>query len=141
MGAKTIEIIHNIIDIGTPLEDLMVDTDVIDSVINNVKKAKKKAVETEKTLRLRLGEHKEEPQYKHFTEKPNELRLRIEENLITSIDSLQELLATVRELLEEEKHENQPEDKQAKAQAALTELFKSIRPQPHHYQTSDLRYR
>lgn len=130
LGAKTIEIIHNnidTIDIGTPLEDLVVDADVIDSVINDAKKAKKKAVEIEKMLRLRLGEHKGDPRYKHFAEKLNELRQRMEENLITSIDFLQELLATARELLEEEKRENQPEDKRAKARAALTELFESVR--------------
>lgn len=130
LGAKTIEIIHNnidTIDIGTPLEDLVVDADVIDSVINDAKKAKKKAVEIEKMLRLRLGEHKGDPRYKHFAEKLNELRQRMEENLITSIDFLRELLATARELLEEEKRENQPEDKRAKARAALTELFESVR--------------
>ena len=130
LGAKTIEIIHNnidTIDIGTPLEDLVVDADVIDSVINDAKKAKKRAVEIEKMLRLRLGEHKGDPRYKHFAEKLNELRQRMEENLITSIDFLRELLATARELLEEEKRENQPEDKRAKARAALTELFESVR--------------
>lgn len=130
LGAKTIEIIHNnidTIDIGTPLEDLVVDADVIDSVINDAKKAKKRAVEIEKMLRLRLGEHKGDPRYKHFVEKLNELRQRMEENLITSIDFLRELLATARELLEEEKRENQPEDKRAKARAALTELFESVR--------------
>lgn len=130
LGAKTIEIIHNnidTIDIGTPLEDLVVDADVIDSVINDAKKAKKRAVEIEKMLRLRLGEHKGDPRYKHFAEKLNELRQRMEENLITSIDFLRELLASARELLEEEKRENQPEDKRAKARAALTELFESVR--------------
>ena len=130
LGAKTIEIIHNnidTIDIGTPLEDLVVDADVIDSVIKDAKKAQKRAVEIEKMLRLRLGEHKGDPRYKHFAEKLNELRQRMEENLITSIDFLRELLATARELLEEEKRENQPEDKRAKARAALTELFESVR--------------
>ncbi|EJX04131.1 restriction enzymes type I helicase subunit, partial [gut metagenome] len=40
LGAKTIEIIHrNIdkIDIGTPLEDLVVDGDVIDMVLEQAK--------------------------------------------------------------------------------------------------------
>lgn len=45
LGAKTIEIIHrNIetIDIGTPLEDLVVDADVIDAVLEDEKLVKRK---------------------------------------------------------------------------------------------------
>lgn len=130
LGAKTIEIIHkniDTIDIGTPLEDLVVDADVIESVLNDAKKAEKKAVEIEKMLRLRLGEHKNDPKYKQFSEKLDELRKRMEENLITSIDFLRELLATAKEILEEEKRTEQPEDKRAQARAALTELFESVR--------------
>ena len=66
LGAKTIEIIHNnidTIDIGTPLEDLVVDADVIDSVLEDAQKAKKKAIQIEKMLRLRLGNHKGNPNY------------------------------------------------------------------------------
>lgn len=40
LGAKTIEIIHrniDTIDIGTPLEDLVVDGDVIDMVLEQAK--------------------------------------------------------------------------------------------------------
>ena len=72
LGAKTIEIIHrNIetIDIGTPLEDLVVDADVIDAVLEDEKAREKKIVEVEKMLRLRLGEHKGDPNFKKFAEK------------------------------------------------------------------------
>lgn len=130
LGAKTIEIIHkniDTIDIGTPLEDLVVDADVIDTVLNDVKKAQKKALEVEKMLKLRLGEHKGDPAYKKFAEKLDELRKRMEENLITSIDFLRELLATAKEILQEEQRLEQPEDKRAQARAALTELFESVR--------------
>lgn len=130
LGAKTIEIIHkniDTIDIGTPLEDLVVDADVIDTVLNDIKKAQKKALEVEKMLKLRLGEHKGDPNYKKFADKLDELRKRMEENLITSIDFLRELLATAKEILQEEQRLEQPEDKRAQARAALTELFESIR--------------
>ena len=105
----------------------VVDADVIESVLNDAKKAEKKAVEIEKMLRLRLGEHKNDPKYKQFSEKLDELRKRMEGNLITSIDFLRELLATAKEILEEEKRAEQPEDKRAQARAALTELFESVR--------------
>lgn len=106
LGAKTIEIIHrNIetIDIGTPLEDLVVDADVIDAVLEDEKAREKKIVEVEKILRLRLGEHKGDPNFKKFAEKLDELRERMEQNLISSIDFLKQLLALAKDLLEEEK--------------------------------------
>ena len=77
LGAKTIEIIHrniDTIDIGTPLEDLVVDGDVIDMVLEQAKDNPKKILEVEKMLRLRLGEHRGDPKYKAFAEKLDELR-------------------------------------------------------------------
>lgn len=130
LGAKTIEIIHRNIDtinIGTSLEDLVVDADVIDSVLEDEKKVQKKIVEVEKMLRLRLGEHAGDPKFKQFAEKLDELRDRMAQNLISSIDFLKQLLAMAKDLLEEEKKVDQPQDKRAQARAALTELFQSIR--------------
>ena len=130
LGAKTIEIIHNnidTIDIGTPLEDLVVDADIIDSVLEDEKKVQKKIVEVEKMLRLRLGEHSGDPKFKQFAEKLDELREKMAQNMISSIDFLKQLLAMAKDLLEEEKKVDQPEDKRAQARAALTDLFQSIK--------------
>ena len=130
LGAKTIEIIHNnidTIDIGTPLEDLVVDADIIDSVLEDEKKREKKIVEVEKMLKIRLGEHKDDPKFKKFADKLDELRERMEQNLISSIDFLKQLLQMARELLEAEKEIEQPLDKRAQARAALTDLFQSIK--------------
>ena len=130
LGAKTIEIIHrNIetIDIGTPLEDLVVDSDVIDAVLEDEKAREKKIVEIEKMLRLRLGEHKGDPNFKKFAEKLDELRERMAQNLISSIDFLKQLLVLAKDLLEEEKKKAEPQDKRAQARAALTDLFQSIK--------------
>lgn len=130
LGAKTIEIIHNnidTIDIGTPLEDLVVDADIIDSVLEDEKKIQKKIVEVEKMLRLRLGEHTGDPKFKQFAEKLDELREKMAQNMISSIDFLEQLLAMAKDLLEEEKKVDQPQDKRAQARAALTDLFQSIK--------------
>ena len=130
LGAKTIEIIHqniDTIDIGKSLEELVVDADVINTVIEEAKKQPSKVVEVEKMLRLRLGKHASDPNFKKFIEKLDELRKRLEENLITSIDFLKQLLQMAREILEEEKKVELPEDPHAKARAALTDLFESIR--------------
>ena len=130
LGAKTIEIIHNnidTIDIGRPLEDLVVDADVIDSVLEDEKKLKKKIIEVEKMLKLRISNGKKNINYKAFAEKLDELRKRMEENLITSIDFLKQLLQLAKDLLAEEKKLEQPVDKRAQARAALTELFETVR--------------
>jgi len=130
LGAKTIEIIHqniDTIDIGQPLEDLVVDADVIDAVLKDEKNRDKKIIEIEKMLRLRLNEHKNEQNFKKFAEKLDELRQQMEENLISSIDFLKGLLETAKGVVEEEKRQNQPENKHAKAKAALTELFETMK--------------
>ena len=49
------------------------------------------------------------------------------QNLISSINFLKQLLEMAKELLEEEKMIEQPQDKRAQAKAALTELFQSIK--------------
>jgi hypothetical protein len=51
----------------------------------------------------------------------------MEQSLITSIDFLKQLLQLAKDVLEEEKRVEQPQDKRAKARAALTELFESIK--------------
>ena len=105
----------------------MVDADIIDSVLQDEKNREKKIVEVEKILRLRLGTHKGDPNYKKFAEKLDELRQKMEQSLISSIDFLKQLLQLAKDVLEEEKKIDQPEDKRAKARAALTELFESIK--------------
>ena len=81
----------------------------------------------EKILRLRLGEHAGDPNYKQFAEKLDELHEKMEQSLITSIDFLKQLLELAKDVLEEELKVDQPQDKRAKARAALTELFESIK--------------
>ena len=130
LGAKTIEIIHNsieTIDIGIQIDELVIDAGIIDSILEDEKKVQKKIVEVEKMLRLRLGEHKDNPHYKKFAEKLDELRERMAQNLISSIDFLKQLLEMAKEILEEEKKVEQPQDKRAQARAALTDLFQSIK--------------
>ncbi len=130
LGAKTIEIIHNnidTIDIGQALEDLVIDSDIINAVLDDEKKVQKKIVEIEKMLRIRLGDHKNEAKFKKFAKKLDELRERMEQNLISSIDFLKELLNMARELLEAEKEVDKPLDKRQQARAALTDLFESIK--------------
>lgn len=45
-------------------------------------------------LIIRLGEHKGDPKFKMFADKLDELPERMEQNLISSIDFLKQLLQT-----------------------------------------------
>lgn len=130
LGPKTIEIIHrNIekIDIGKTLDELAVDSDVVNSILEDVKNQPKHIQEVEKMLKLRLGEHKNDPNFKKFVEKLEELRKNMEENLISSIDFLRQLLTLAKEVVAEENKQNEPETRRNQAKAALTDLFLSIR--------------
>lgn len=129
LGSKTIEIIHNSIDsidIGTPLEDLVLNTDVINQALSE-SEIKKKTIEIEQVLRLRLQNHAGEVNYQKFAEKLDQLRKRMEESLCTSIDFLKQLLTLAKELLSEEQKVIEPLDRRAQGRAALTELFESIK--------------
>ena len=55
-----------------------------------------------------------------------ELKEKMRQNLITSIEFLKQLLVAAKELLEAEK-ETTPEDNRARAKAALTALFETVK--------------
>ena len=71
--------------------------------------------------------NRKNPKIKKLAEKLDELREKMRQNLIESIDFLKELLKMAREVLEIEREDNQPEDRRRQARAALTELFESIK--------------
>ena len=124
-----IEIIHNSIDsinIGTPLEDLVINADVLTQAITE-SEAKKKSIEIEQILRLRLQSHHGDINYQKFVDKLEQLRERMEQSLETSIDFLKQLLTLAKELLHEEQKVEEPIDRRHQARAALTELFESIK--------------
>ncbi len=128
LGAKTIELIHrNVksVDIGETLEELVLNSAVIEAAINEAD-APRKANEVIKLLQARLGRHASNPKFKRIADKVEELKEKMRQNLITSIEFLKQLLVAAKELLEAEK-EVQPEDNRAKAKAALTELFETVK--------------
>lgn len=132
LGPKTIELIHeNVtsIDIGDALEDLVVDTHILESCINNENKRNKAIIEIKKMLVLRLGnpEFKNDSQMKALSEKLKELQEKMRQNQLDSIDFLKQLLDIAKQVLQRERELNQPEDKRKQAKAALTELFESVK--------------
>jgi len=131
LGPKTIELIHDnvkTIEIGDTLEELVLNSEVVDNTIEklNEKERDRKIIEIEKMLKLRFSQSKS-PKIKKLAEKLEELREKMKQSLIESIDFLRELLKMAKEVVRIEKEEHQPEDRRAQAKAALTELFESIR--------------
>jgi type I restriction enzyme R subunit len=132
LGPKTIELIHeNVtsIDIGESIEDLVVDSRIIDECINDPRKRDRTITEIKKMLKLRLGnsKHAGSKEFKQLTEKLKELQERLRQQQIDSIQFLKDLLALAKETLETEAKLEQPIDRRQQARDALTELFESIK--------------
>ncbi len=132
LGPKTIELIHeNVtsIDIGESVEDLVVDSRILDECIKNENKRNRTIFEIKKMLKLRLGNPKyaNSKEFKLLSEKLRELQERLRQQQIDSIQFLKDLLALAKETLETEQKLEQPQDKRQQARAALTELFESIK--------------
>lgn len=132
LGPKTIELIHdNIesIDIGESIEDLVVDSRVLDECIKNAHKRNRTIIEVKKMLKLRLGNSKfaNTKEFKQLTQKLRELQERMRLQQIESIEYLKSLLVLAKETLEIEKKLEQPQDNRKLARAALTDLFESIK--------------
>ena len=128
LGAKTIELIHrNVtrVDIGSTLEELVINSAVIEAAITEAN-ADRRANEVIKLLCARLGKHASNPKFKRIADKVEDLKEKMKQNIITSIEFLKQLLVAAKELLEAEK-EVSPEDNRARAKAALTELFETVK--------------
>ena len=132
LGPKTIELIHeNVtsIDIGESVEDLVVDSRILEECMKDEGKRNRTVIEIQKMLNLRLGnsKHKDSKEFKQLTEKLRELQERLRQQQIDSIQFLKDLLALAKEVLDAEQKLDQPQDKRKQARDALTELFESIK--------------
>lgn len=133
LGPKTIELIHqNVtsIDIGDSIEDLVVDSHIVEECMKNDDVRKKVTKQIEKMLDDRLGpglDVKHNPQLKEIVEKLKELREKMKLQQIESIEYLKHLLELAKEVIEAERAANQPANKRQQGRAALTDLFESIK--------------
>ena len=129
LGPKTMELVHNNMDVGDAVEDIdsiiTMDAELIDDFIqhNDLKKVTKKV---EIDLVARINKHSKDPKFVKLGEKLEELRLRHEQGLVNSIEFLKMLLNLAREAAAAEK-EVVPEEEIDKGKAALTELFEGAR--------------
>ena len=128
LGAKTIELVHENMHLETvrdELDTLVMDAESLKGLLD-VKEPDKKSKEIEIKLIARLRKHKDNPKFVALGERLEKLKERHEQGLLHSIDFLKELLTLAREVVQAEK-QVEPVDEQAKAKAALTELFVEVK--------------
>jgi len=124
LGAKTIELVHENVHLETVRDDLdtlVMDAEVLEGLLD-AKDPDKKSKEIEIKLIARLRKHKDNPKFVALGERLEKLKERHEQGLLHSLDFLKELLTLAREIVQAEKLVD-PADEQARAKAALTELF------------------
>lgn len=129
LGAKTLELVHQNIEIGAVHDDmdiLTLDAALIDEFIEKQKDAKTAAMKVQIDLVARIRKHSNDPKFQKLGEKLEELRDRHEQGLITSIEFLKLLLELAREAVQAEK-EVVPEQEIDRGKAALTELFNGLK--------------
>lgn len=128
LGAKTIELIHENVHLETirdDLETLVMDAEVLEGLLN-AKDPGRKSKEIEIKLIARLRRHKDNPKFIALGERLEKLKEKHEQGLLNSLEFLKELLTLAKEVVQAEKQVD-PVDEQAKAKAALTELFTEVK--------------
>ncbi len=128
LGAKTIELVHRNVHLETvrdDLETLVMDALVLEGLLSS-KETEKKSREIEIKLIARLRKHKDNPEFIALGERLEKLKARHEQGLMHSLEFSKELLTLAREVVEAEQQVD-PVDEQAKAKAALTELFAEVK--------------
>ncbi|ABA90158.1 type I restriction-modification system, restriction subunit [Syntrophotalea carbinolica DSM 2380] len=128
LGAKTIELVHKNVHLETVRDDLdtlVMDAEVLEGLLD-AKDPDKKSKEIEIKLIARLRKHKDNPKFVALGERLEKLKERHEQGLLHSLDFLKELLTLAKEVVQAEKQVD-PVDEQAKAKAALTELFAEVK--------------
>lgn len=128
LGAKTIELVHENVHLETVRDDLdtlVMDAEVLEGLLDS-KDPDKKSKEIEIKLIARLRKHKGNPKLVALGERLEKLKERHEQGLLHSLDFLKELLTLAKEVVQTEKQVD-PVDEQAKAKAALTELFAEVK--------------
>jgi len=133
LGAKTIELINENVHVEAVRDDieaLVLDADVLDSILKDAN-PDKKAREVEIKLIARLRKHAGNPKFTELGERLEKVRERHEQGLLNSLDFLKAILEIARDTVEAE-NQVDPEEEQDRALAALTELFNEVKSKQTH---------
>jgi len=123
LGAKTLDLIHENIHVDAvrdDLETLVMDADFLEGLLAGNDAEKAKEIEFQVSVRIRL--HGNRARFVALGRRLEELRDRLEQGVLTSLEYLKQLLVIAREVLQAER-EVDPEEERRSAKAALTDLF------------------
>ena len=109
--------------------ELILDAELLDSVLKSADG--KKAKEIELQLIARLRKHGHDPKFQELGERLERIRQKHEEGLITSLEFLKGILEIAKETVEAEKRTD-PKEELDKAKSALTELFNEAKNKSTH---------
>ena len=127
LGAKTLELIHENVHVERVRDDLdtlIMDADFIAELMGEKDPEKIREIEIKVIARIR--KHGNNPQFIALGKQLEDLKNRMEQGLINSLEYLKQLLEIARKVLQAEK-EVDPEEERQSAKAALTDLFNETR--------------
>jgi type I restriction enzyme R subunit len=127
LGAKTLDLIHENIHVDAVRDDLdtlVMDADFLEGLLAG--NAPEKAKEIEFQVSARIRRHGNHPRFVALGKRLEELKDRLEQGVLTSLEYLKQLLVIAREVLQAEREVDPEEDRQS-AKAALTDLFHETR--------------
>jgi type I restriction enzyme R subunit len=133
LGAKTIELINENVHVEAVRDDievLVLDADVLDSILKDANPGKK-AREVEIKLIARLRKHTGNPKFKELGERLEKVRERHEQGLLNSLDFLKNILQIAKDVVEAE-NKIDPDENKDKGLSALTELFNEVKSKQTH---------
>jgi type I restriction enzyme R subunit len=134
LGAKTIELVHQNIEVIGIREDvdiLKLGAELIDKFFEQNKENKAKAREIEINLVARIRKQGNDPRFIKLGARLEELREKHEQGLVNSIEFLKLLLELAKDVVDAEKEplpqEETVSQETDKGRAALTELFEGVK--------------
>jgi type I restriction enzyme R subunit len=133
LGAKTIELINenvHVEPVRDDIEALVLDADVLDSILND-KDPTKRAREIEIKIIARLRKHAGNPTFTELGLRLEKIREKHEQGLLSSLDFLKGILEIAKATVEAE-NQIDPEEDKKQALSALTELFNEVKTKNTH---------
>ena len=130
LGAKTVELIHQNVQVEAihdDLDEIVVDAELLEAILG-APDPNRKAKEIEIKVARRLRNHMGNARFRDLSERLEALKERHEQGQLHSVEFLKQLLDLARDLLDAEK-ETPPEEDEDRSKAALTELFEEVRNQ------------
>lgn len=127
LGAKTLELIHENVHVERVRDDLdtlIMDADFIAELMGEKDPEKIREVEIKVIARIR--KHGNNPKFVALGKQLEDLKNRMEQGLINSLEYLKQLLEIARKVLQAEKNVD-PEEERQNAKSALSELFHETR--------------